>query len=238
MAKMNKTVWGLIDSKKGISGTGHVMNIDFEVTQDYPLVSLVTMIVPSPDWFTGIMQMLSCDGSTGMWRDSWDVTILHPWDAGTEDGDMFIMNNTPTKPQSYITIIDKSSSTPFKNVPGQRIPTLGKLMFKRVNKPAMPKCTGEQKYKVKFETLWNQETHQNGFPAGAHFSTLVAATHTYNYKMWTDMTRASPGVKQVAETGASPVFFFFGGILILRICPRLKIYSQTSQVCCSTRKLA
>jgi len=118
------------------------MNIDFEVTQDYPLVSLVTMIAPSPDWFTGIMQMLSCDGSTGMWRDSWDVIILLPWDAGTEDGDMFITNNTPTKPQSHITIIDKSSSTPFKNVPGQRLPTLGKLMFKRVNKRAMPKCTG------------------------------------------------------------------------------------------------
>ena len=56
-AKMyNKTVWELIKHNGGlVNGTQHVMNINVEVTQDYSLVSLVTMIAPSPDWFTGIM---------------------------------------------------------------------------------------------------------------------------------------------------------------------------------------
>ena len=91
-AKMyNKTVWELIKYNGGpVNGTQHVMNINVEVTQDYSLVSLVTMIAPSPDWFTGIMQMDLCDSSTGMWRDSWNVTMLHPWDAGTDDGNTFL----------------------------------------------------------------------------------------------------------------------------------------------------
>ena len=198
----NKTVWELIKYNGGpVNGTQHVMNINVEVTQDYSLVSLVTMIAPSPDWFTGIMQMDLCDSSTGMWRDSWNVTMLHPWDAGTDDGNTFNASDTPTNPQDFISIITKSSDTPFKNVPQANIATLGTLMFQRRNKPAMPTCTGEQKYKVKIETLWRPETHPNGFPAGAHFSPFVVATHAYSYKMWSPRTRASKGVEDVAETG-------------------------------------
>ena len=61
----------------------------------------------------------------------------------------------------------------------------------------MTQCSGEATYTVKFEV----EIHPNGFPSEAHFSPLVIATHTYRYKMWSDMTRGSPGVKIVAETG-------------------------------------
>jgi len=211
MAKMNsKTVWELIKYNGGpINGTQHVMNINVKVTQDYPLVSLVSMIAPSPDWFTGTMNENLCNSSTGMWRDSLEDTNLAPWDAGTEDGAMFSTNNSQTMPKGNITIISKGSNTPFKNVPGQSIATLGKLMFQRINKPAMPKCTGEQKYKVTFKTMWKQETHPNGFPAAkAHFSTLVVATHTYNYQMWgKEMMMASPGVQEVAETGATSTLY-------------------------------
>jgi len=208
MAKMNsKTVWELIKYDGGpINGTQRVMNIKVKVTQDYPLVSLVSMIAPSPDWFTGTMNENLCNNATGMWRDSLEDTTLAPWDAGTEDGNMFSTINSQTMPKGNIAIISKGSNTPFKNVPGQSIATLGKLMFQRISKPAMPSCTGEQKYKVTFKTLWNQEMHPNGFPSGAHFSSLVVATHTYNYKMWSLMTRASKGVEEVAETGASRLF--------------------------------
>ena len=218
----NKTVWELIKYNGGpVNGTQHVMNINVEVTQDYSLVSLVTMIAPSPDWFTGIIKMDLCDSSTGMWRDSWNVTMLHPWDAGTDDGTTFTAVNAVTNPPNYITIINKNSNTPFKNVPGQSIPTLGTLMFQRRNKPAMPTCTGEQKYKVKIETLWRPETHPNGFPSGAHFSPLVVATHTYSYKMWSPMTRASKGVEDVAETGdilLTALKNFSGSAKLLAFC--------------------
>lgn len=65
----------------------------------------------------------------------------------------------------------------------------------------MTQCSGEASYTVKFEAKWSVGIHTSGFPSGAHFSPLVIPTHTYRYKMWSDMTRASPGVKIVAETG-------------------------------------
>ena len=214
----NKTVWKHFIASGPTDGTGHLMGLDVYVSQTFPLVSLVTMLAPSPDWFTGIKKMMDlCDSSTGMWRDGWNVTMLTPWDAGTEEGNTFSMNNAATDPQGNISMIIKNSDTPFKNVPQANIATLGMLMFQRKNKPVMGKmCSGEQMYKLKFQAMWTEENQPNGFPSGAHFSTIVGATHTYRYKFWSDMTRASPGVKLVAETGASR---FFKSSKILQVNP-------------------
>ena len=189
-----------------ISGTESVMNIEVEVTKDFPYVSLVTMLAPSPDWFTGIMKVSLCNASSGMWMDSWTIDDIQPWDAGTDDGATFDAANTATTPPGYITQITRNAPpTNFMYLAASAIPTLGKMMFVRQNKPTMNQCSGMYYYTVKFEAKWSQATHPNGWPSGAHFSPLVIATHSYKYKMWSDMTRASPGVKLVAETGE---FFF------------------------------
>lgn len=194
----NKTAWKLIEQTGGpIDGNGsHVQGIKVEVTADYPMVSLISMLVPSPDWFTGIKGISLCNN--GMWRDSWDETPLQPWDAGTEDGNMFSMTNAASNPQQNITIITKDSGTPFK---GDPIATLGRLMFKRVNKPTMSQCSGEQTYTVEFQGMWTKERQPKGFPNNAHFSPLIGCTHKYTYKFWSPMTMASAGVQKVAETG-------------------------------------
>lgn len=84
----NKTAWKLIKSV-AIGSTSSVMNIEVEVTKDFPLVSLVSMLAPSPDWFTGIKKVPLCNTSSGLWLDSWTTDMLHPWDAGTDDGATF-----------------------------------------------------------------------------------------------------------------------------------------------------
>ena len=205
---VNKTAWKVIRTSGQIGNTEQVMDIAVEVTQDFPYVSIITMIAPSPDWFTGIMKTSLCDSSTGKWMDSLNIDKLSPWDAGTDNGTRFNSNNIETVPPGYITIITKDSDTDFMNLTElSSIPTLGQLMFNRTNKPTMTQCSGEQKYMVKVEALWSKENHMNGFPtAQAHFSPLVIATHTYRYKFWSDMTRASPGVKIVAETGTLRLF--------------------------------
>ena len=199
----NKTAWKyFMASGPTSNGTEHVMGLDVEVTQDYPLVSLVTMIAPSPDWFTGIMKRSLCNTTSGMWMDSMTVDMLSPWDAGTDNGTTFTAAvNLTTSPRGNIEQITKSSATDFMNVPDANIMTLGKLLFQRKNKPTMTQCSGEQTYKLTFEATWTMQNHPNGFPSNPHFSPLVVATHTYRYKFWSDMTRASPGVKLVAETG-------------------------------------
>ena len=74
-----------------------------DVTADHPLVTLLSMIGPSPDWFVGISGQSLLDES-GRWveRDEFD---LFPYDAGTEEGTEFSLDNAATDPQGVITSI-------------------------------------------------------------------------------------------------------------------------------------
>ena len=72
------------------------------VTDEFPLVSLVTMIAPSPDWFVGVhdLNLLTPTG----WEDS--VTVeLFAYDAGTDSGATFTSTNVNTFPKVPISLI-------------------------------------------------------------------------------------------------------------------------------------
>lgn len=71
----------------------------FFVDSNHSLVSLMTRIVPSPDWFIGIDSFQLCVG--GSWIDT--VTVeMDPLDAGTDNGFTFTAPNWPTSPQGVI----------------------------------------------------------------------------------------------------------------------------------------
>ena len=76
---------------------------DIALTTDHPRVTLVTMIAPSPDWFVGVSGLSMLDGS-GNWKESVSAN-LYPWDAGTEEGTEFALNNLETAPRGVITSI-------------------------------------------------------------------------------------------------------------------------------------
>ena len=58
------------------------------------------MVAPSPDWFVGVAGLSLLDAQ-GQWLAERTVD-LYPWDAGTEDGDGFSMNNAATAPPGTI----------------------------------------------------------------------------------------------------------------------------------------
>lgn len=87
--------------------------IEFEATRDDPLVTLVTMIAPSPDWFVGVSGLSLLDGQ-GTWLTSSSVDLF-PYDAGTEEGTGFSLNNPPTVPQERIASI--RGMGPFTDAP-------------------------------------------------------------------------------------------------------------------------
>ena len=93
----------------------------FNIFQDKPEVSLISMIAPSPDWFVGVSG-LSLYGQNG-WIDSLTVDLI-PWDAGTENGNTFSLNNLATNPQQVISIL---SDSPFIGSP-----VIGQLSFQRI----------------------------------------------------------------------------------------------------------
>lgn len=71
----------------------------FDVTESHPLVTLVTMIAPSPDWFVGVHGLDLRPG--GEWADS--VTVeLWAYDSGTDSGTDYTSANSDTDPAEPI----------------------------------------------------------------------------------------------------------------------------------------
>ena len=97
-----------------------VGTMSFDVTKDFPAVTLVTMVAPSPDWFVG------CDSvsllQNGVWVDSITIPLVI-WDAGTDSGTNFNSGNQDTNPKEPIAL-----ETDQFNAGG---PVLGTLTFTR-----------------------------------------------------------------------------------------------------------
>ncbi|MFH2051543.1 MAG: spondin domain-containing protein [bacterium] len=74
----------------------------FTAGLDHPLVSLVTMIAPSPDWFVGVSGLSLWDGSA--WINTLTVE-LYGFDAGTDSGPNYSSPDQPTVPPVPISVI-------------------------------------------------------------------------------------------------------------------------------------
>ena len=85
----------------GTSATG-MSTFEVEFSRTHSLLTLLSMIGPSPDWFVGVSGRSLLDGSN--WRSSLEVNLF-PYDAGTEDGEEFLLSNDDTVPQGIITSI-------------------------------------------------------------------------------------------------------------------------------------
>ena len=70
------------------------------LTTEHPRLTLLTMVAPSPDWFVGVSGLPLLDDQ-GRWLRSHEVDLF-PWDAGTEDGSEFSLDNLATTPQGTI----------------------------------------------------------------------------------------------------------------------------------------
>ena len=74
----------------------------------YSMVSLISMIAPSPDWFVGVDSYDLC-GMNG-WKENVTMDLL-PWDAGTDSGRSFTTEDMATNPVDVIKRITSSSDT-------------------------------------------------------------------------------------------------------------------------------
>lgn len=71
------------------------------VDEDHPLVSAISMIAPSPDWFSGLYNLpLWKENSDGddVWYNKFQAYV-YAWDAGTEEGDSYSLGNAATSPK-------------------------------------------------------------------------------------------------------------------------------------------
>lgn len=78
------------------------MSLEFTVGRGFPLLTLVTMVAPSPDWFTGVSGLQLIEN--GAWIEDRTVPAA-AWDAGTDSGVSFTSPDHETIPRLPITRI-------------------------------------------------------------------------------------------------------------------------------------
>jgi hypothetical protein len=88
-----------IISGNGVNPSPGSVSIQFKTSEDYPFVSLVTMIAPSPDWFVGVDSLNLYEN--GSFVDEKIVT-LYAYDAGTDSGYTYTSHDKPTVPKEPI----------------------------------------------------------------------------------------------------------------------------------------
>ena len=83
------------------SGVGKI-EIEIEVDRDYPSISLITMIAPSPDWYVGIVNINLFENEKFISERTFDGLV---YDAGTDDGLTFRAANKVTDPHQKIFLL-------------------------------------------------------------------------------------------------------------------------------------
>ncbi len=109
-------------SGRGIGSPASTTIRNVRVTLEHPLVTLVTMIAPSPDWFAGVADQ-SLRDEFGQWVGELEV-VLYPVDAGTDDGASYRSPNADTSPKQPIRSL--KGVAPFSDAP------VGAFTFTRI----------------------------------------------------------------------------------------------------------
>ena len=128
-------VSGLIDkgtAQSALSG-GNIafspgeVSLEFEISQSHPLVTLVSMLAPSPDWFVGVSALTLFEN--GDWVARKDINLAL-YDAGTDDGLRFNSANANSNPaQGIQRLTSDSKDTDFVN--GRDY--IGQFIFEKID---------------------------------------------------------------------------------------------------------
>lgn len=105
----------------------------FRVDKKKHLMSLISMLGPSPDWIVGVSALELCLKNCSWVNEK--IINLYPWDAGTDNGISYISPNSPTVPQEKIRRITSSypndELSPFYDPSGTPMKPLAKLIITR-----------------------------------------------------------------------------------------------------------
>jgi len=119
------------DAAVAITGGGIPLSpgstsVEFDISSDFPLVTLATMIAPSPDWFLGVHDLSMLEN--GDFVESMTVS-LNAYDAGTDSGVTYTSADLATTPVTGITLVNSDlADSSFQ----AGLPPAGELVFERL----------------------------------------------------------------------------------------------------------
>ncbi|UCF13750.1 MAG: spondin domain-containing protein [Thermoplasmatales archaeon] len=71
------------------------VSLEFKVSKNFPLVTLVSMVAPSPDWFVGVDSLSLYENGSFV---NEKTVVLYAYDAGTDSGTNYTSPDDPTDP--------------------------------------------------------------------------------------------------------------------------------------------
>lgn len=132
----------------------------FRVDKKHPLLSVASMLGPSPDWVIGVSKLNLCQRDCS-WKKS-EIIDLYPWDAGTDNGISYMSPNSETKPREKMkkitTFYPEDPRSPFYDPSGKPMLPLARLYLKR-EKVIQRSCdeSSLQQQLTEFEVAENTE---------------------------------------------------------------------------------
>ncbi|WP_426059038.1 spondin domain-containing protein [Hymenobacter sp. B1770] len=93
---------GLLDGRGSTASPGQLADT-VRLDAGHPLLTVVTMIAPSPDWFVALENenMLGADGQWATLR----TVAARTYDAGTDSGPAFTSPDHPTRPAAPVVLL-------------------------------------------------------------------------------------------------------------------------------------
>lgn len=105
----------------------------FRVDSKHHLVSMVSMVDPSPDWIVGVSGLELCLSNCS-WIDQKTLN-LYPWDAGTDSGPSYTSPDQPTNPKDVVRRIKSNfpndPRSPFYDSNGAEMKPMARIYFTR-----------------------------------------------------------------------------------------------------------
>lgn len=123
-AQLDQGKAGALIEGQAIFGPPGQASVELEIDDAHPMVSLVAMIAPSPDWFAGAADVALLEN--GQWVAERTVT-LEAWDAGTDAGATYKASDADMMPRGPV---QRNASAHFV-ADGQMVP-VGTVTFKRL----------------------------------------------------------------------------------------------------------
>lgn len=115
---------GAYIDEPNLSTGSEVIETSFTVSPEFPSVSLISMIAPSPDWFVGVSSLNLCSNSA--WVPEYKQALF-VYDGGTDSGDRYAYatKETTTTPKETIKHLQNarfgiSTEKPFGSITFRR----------------------------------------------------------------------------------------------------------------------
>ncbi|XP_033341104.1 spondin-1 [Megalopta genalis] len=179
---------------------------------NHTLISIMSRINPSPDWFIGVDSFQLC--VEGNWVDT--VTVeLDPLDGGTDNGFTFTAANWPTQPQGIAYRITSrypahpAGSFYYPNLP--RLPPIATLTFTKLREYTLTETYHEDDVEVEFisnDNLLGNSPTSRGIDPNRDLNEAIAEERkemdTQRYRYWTT-TGSGQGVTEVPRDNKAAI---------------------------------